>query len=152
MLKNATLAPEGESLLIQPTVVVHLTSKANYSHCQNDICHMKASLANLGRSACISNFICSVLNDNPCGDFGLELTYSQGKTQDVCFVGELHRETLNASASLEVDLWYGKAKKKDISCFFWCTKDGHLPKPPQNLVDKSFLLKLVSILPHHHVQ
>lgn len=74
------------------------------------------------------NFICTKLNGNICGDYGVQLNQNDGTPIDVCYVGEIHKGQLESPSSLNISVWFAPASLYEIRCYFWATKDGHLPK------------------------
>ena len=51
--------------------------------------------------------ICTTLEDNPCGDFGIDLNFSDNGSEKVCRQGQLHSDaSLSYQSTAEIKLWY----------------------------------------------
>ena len=75
--------------------------------------------------------MCTSLSGNPCGEYGVLLQHLD-QTKEVCFEGEIHRNTLEFYSQINISLWYlrGERFNFEIDCQFWCNTDEN-QTPPQ---------------------
>ena len=142
-IENTSFTLLDQSLMTKPTTIYRIQSSS--ANCKESICERSVAFKNLGNSPCISNFICPVLNQNPCADFGIQLKYSDESVKDICIAGKLQQQTLETSESVQAVLWNAANVTYHATCFYWCTDDGHLPnlRPDKNVAD-DLILQLVT--------
>ena len=90
---------------------------------------------------CTFGLICSDLEGNICGDYGLTVsTAAAAEAVDVCHAGELYSGPVDNIHGVELKLWYHNGTRFRAACHFWCTGDGSLPKKESRNVDVAQLL------------
>ena len=110
--------------------------------CEDRKCYVRTQLKWNGQENCTFGFICSRLEGNSCGDFGLEL--ERDETDQVCHASKLHSLTLSTGDETKINLWYSGNFSSEIACYYWCTHDGRIPqKPESQKLDKNVLDDLV---------
>ena len=123
-------------------------------YCNAALCHQKYRFEWRGRRGCESNFVCSRLDGNVCGDFGVALSYgltgvqlSSRRDAEVCQAGRAHRGNVTDGRALEIQLWYRRGAQFQVECFMWCTPGGRLPANPHGPpVDVTTVISLGSEL------
>ena len=55
------------------------STNSNIPVCEEGICNYALTFKWVGENICKSNVICTKLDDNPCEDFGITLTYPDSK-------------------------------------------------------------------------
>ena len=86
------------------------------------------------------------MTGNPCGDYTLSLEFPENEAEDVCTEGVLHKGELEENESLTMDLWFQDSSYFSLTCYLWCTEDGHLPKESiqaSNSSESNWFLSLV---------
>ena len=92
---------------------------------------------------CKSNFLCSKLSGNPCGDYGIEVSDSLG-SKDVCLVGDLYKGQVERGEAFTIKIWASDENDVDFNCFLYCTENGELPDlDPESVVDLEFVAELL---------
>ena len=123
------LGQSSELFVINPITVYHLTVNQS-GRCSSGRCKMTNSYTfNYKQgSSCKFKFICSRLGGNVCGSYGVDLIL-HNDTFSPCHHGQLKTGRLDSGMSLSMELWYTDQSLLDVACYFWCSKDGHMPKP-----------------------
>ncbi|TRY78589.1 hypothetical protein TCAL_04995 [Tigriopus californicus] len=149
---SLTTIPNGR--VVSPVYVYHTSNaKSTLPSCLHDRCSVSYSFTNMGRKPCQASMICSSLNGNVCGDFGMYFNVvnsdangnpDPGPKFQVCQKGQLFRTSLPKSSSVELNLWYDGDADLLASCFFWCTADGTLPqRQSTNSINDNLILQLL---------
>ncbi len=109
-------------------------------YCDASLCHQKYRFQWHGRRPCQSNFVCTSLSGNVCGDFGVKLLYGRinasslggreeaDRVADVCRERTVYEAEVADGHSLEIRLWYRDDAEFRAECFVWCTAEGALPQ------------------------
>lgn len=157
LIRNISLTSLPSGQAVSPVYVYHTSSAKNtLPACLHDRCSVSYTFTNMGRKACQASLICSSLNGNVCGDFGLDFNVvnrdangnpEPGPEFQVCQKGHLFRTTLGKSSSVELNLWYDGDSDLMATCFFWCTADGALPqRKSSNSINDNLILQLVCFI------
>ena len=111
-------------------------------YCDADLCRQKNRFEWHGRSDCQSNFVCTRLDGNVCGDFGVTLSYgltgaelTSREDTEVCQERYSYKGAVSDGHSLEIQLWYRRGTEFQAECFMWCTAEGGLPDVPAQVID-----------------
>lgn len=112
-------------------VVIYQTRIAigDLDGCTADKCYRSFKFQTRSKESCQFAFVCSRLEEEPCGDFGIELAYpAMGSASDqVCHPGAIHRSKLESGETANITLWHMASAKVEAQCFAWCTQDGQIP-------------------------
>ena len=81
---------------------------------------------------CKSSFVCGKLDGNSCGDFSVDVQDSSDKPMQICMTGEVYQGHVDQGGEFLIDLWYSEGSVFNVSCYLWCTQDGHVPKTNEN--------------------
>ena len=76
---------------------------------------------------CNGSLICTQMEGNACGTFGISLVSDQGK-QDVCHAGVEHYFSMRFFSSVDVEVWMVKGEKFALNCMLWCSEEGEVPE------------------------
>ena len=115
-------------VLIYNTIIKRDDGSVQNCSVEEDKCQQEYSFKQWHSSSCQFNFVCSQLEENPCGDFGLSLNVgNEDKNEDVCHPGIIHSAELRHKTSVKIGLWQMKSAAIDAQCYAWCTPDGTLP-------------------------
>ena len=95
--------------------------------------------------------MCDHLDGDVCAEFGLELEIldrdrdSSETGLEICNTQVVYGATVNTSNTLRVNFW-SSFEKHDFNfrCYFWCTRDGKVPKSPGFIYTDDFLWHLFS--------
>jgi hypothetical protein len=124
-------------------------------YCDTELCHQKYRFQWHGRNPCHSNYVCTELEGNICGDFGVSLSYrlpgdsfgqkGEERVTDVCYEQYVYEGTVTDEHSLEIKLWFHPDAVFHAECFIWCTTEGNLPdKVKEPEVDAEEIINIVS--------
>ncbi len=82
-------------------------------------------------SSCSVNFVCSGINGDVWGSFGISVEDSYGSRHRVFKDGAVYHTELEADDTLEVLFWISShnVAVDPIKCFLWCGSQGALPDP-----------------------
>ncbi len=158
MLETIRLSNEtGRATPLSPRLVYHF-SVADPPPCNKTdggLCALTSAYRWLrSNDTCRLNVVCSRLDGNACGSYGVRVTTGDGKeekdTTDLCQVGEhLKTDLTGERDSLIVDYWYAAGNKNGstAACYFWCAASGdELPSTaPVQRVEPQVILPLVSV-------
>lgn len=98
---------------------------------------------NSRKEKCSSHLLCSSLNGNICGDFGLHLDKAN-QSKCVCYEQKCYLGSVEPGHHFNISLWNYSDAEFEAECFFWCTETGQLPPaPPNKSKDKNILNQLV---------
>jgi hypothetical protein len=135
---------------LSPRTIYHISIEADSHTCD------KGSKCGLGRrfqwhrpnETCQFNFVCSRLDGNVCGSYGVRVTTGAGGdgsgVTDICRVGEHLKTDLNGGDEVDVGYWFTE-RAETAACYFWCTADGALPQADYvDRVDPTVIEALVS--------
>ena len=115
------------------------------SPCTEDRCQITSVLQYVASDSCDYTFVCSVLDGNICGSYGVEIDHSVEEEQDVCNQGEIFNGTLLSGQTLAVSLWYTQhMTAKDPNCYLWC-RDPKERNKTDTFIDEDTLRDLVSL-------
>ena len=97
---------------------------------------------------CKASFICTHLDYNICGDYGIKISTSGGDSGSVCYENYISQATVEPGTEMEMELWYESGAKFNATCYFWCTEDGNLPSKfdDSNFASDDLLENLVKIV------
>lgn len=60
--------------------------------------------------------ICPTLEDNPCGDFGIDLDFSSGESEQICRERQLHSNAaISQKDSAGIKLWFSRGSNYRVS-------------------------------------
>ena len=94
-------------------------------------------------NTCQSRFVCSKLEGNICGNYGLRVTDNSGH-KDICYSSSDFQGHVNSGKALHVAIWHLHKPDMDLSCYVWCTENGSLPEPSEGQpVSTEFLQEIV---------
>jgi hypothetical protein len=112
--------------------------------CGNSRCELVAEFVWRGRDHCHSTLLCTVLDGNICGDYGMV-----AGNVTVCHEGVDYEDSLESGQMYDVRAWYAAAwpdSHRGAECYFWCTSDGGAPPAPGAKIDSALINSLVNIL------
>ena len=140
------LLPNGGSQTISvSSQMVYEVSGDGSQGCQGTkLCKSQKSFMWHHKSRCISSFICTQLNGNVCGDFGISLMYgpdskSKKFSSMSCFEENRYLGLLKDDNHLHIYQVHKKWHQYNVTCYFWCTSDGQLPQPLPSYPESSIV-------------
>lgn len=98
---------------------------------------------------CQARFLCTLLDNNVCGDYGLNVKKDESSAADhggdLCYRNRMEKWTMNQGQNSTLELWWYPGTEFQATCYLWCSKDGNAPMAPNNSpISKDLLLSLVS--------
>ena len=110
-------------------------------------CEISTDLQYFATGSCDFTFVCSVLDGNPCGSYGIKVGLAnEEEDHDVCNVGQTVNGTLTSGQTLEVSLWYTEhMTAQDPKCYLWCRDplERNKTEKNSNSIDEDTLKDLV---------
>ena len=81
-------------------------------------------------ATCKSRFVCTKLDGNVCGDYGIRVSDSAG-VSEICHPTSSYYGTVGNGKAFHLSLWHLLPRPNmQLSCYVWCTEDGSLPSGP----------------------
>jgi hypothetical protein len=119
---------DGTFLAISPRTFYSLQlNRTSLPDCPEESvkCSHSYSLKWLWDNECQANFVCSRLEGNVCGDYGVGVAFGDQQEADVCYAKEVHSGRLEFYSVAEISIWYLDAADDFlIDCHFWCAGNG----------------------------
>lgn len=144
---------EDNFMFISTSSVYHIEANTtSVKPCEDERCVASVVLASLRSGEDECSFACSEMSGESCGSYGLMLSKAHrdrgNETSYMCWASRLYRALLGNGNHLEVLLWYEADSQFSLSCYVWCSEDGHLPRKPtgEDLMGTDFFLDLVRFL------
>ena len=116
------------TVFLSPIKVEHITvNSIPMKSCGDNVCEHSRTLKWQGKGSCTFGFTCPILKGNPCGEYGLSLSY-QSEHDQLCFTNTVRKHNIQSGDEMSVQLWYQKdAPSLSFSCYAWCTSSGDIP-------------------------
>lgn len=119
---------------------------ADTAGCNATKCWKREQFHWLQEDSCTATFVCSHMETNVCGDFGVVLGHPIHEDKNYCFPKEHYSQLLQTNDRLDIGIWYIREAVFSLRCYFWCTETGAYPAEPKPKVDGTFLERLVCTL------
>ena len=120
--------------------------------CTSKLCTCTSSLAWYSELGCHANFMCTVMNGNACGDFGIQLSHKNSSKTDICNKNKIFTKQLSSLDYLTIDLWHTPTSRFDVVCHAWCSsRDGSNQVPPKQQGADVVLQPLLEDIALHQV-
>lgn len=114
--------------------------------CDSSKCWKTQQFHWLQEDNCTASFVCSTMEYNVCGDFGVVIGQEGYEDRDYCFPREHFSRVLQQNDRLDINIWFIQGVNFRLKCYLWCTESGDFPREPKPKVDGAFLEKLVRYL------
>jgi hypothetical protein len=118
-----------------------LLKSSNQSKCYKQQCSEELSLTWLYKEPCNFKTICTDLQGNICGDYGVQVVYSISKIQDICFPNLTYSGEM--IENITVKLWYSKGSSYMVDCYSWCETNIDFGISQSQLASQQLLVDLV---------
>ena len=148
-VRPVKLGPSVPSQAVSPHQVFFANQSQNDAgSCENERCFQRFKFVNHGQDSCQAQVICTQLEGNVCGDYGVTLLRTgqvQEEIKHLCYEKELTSQTVSSQGSLEMIVWFLPGAEFIAQCYLWCTGDGELPSAkPES--DDGLIEKLVAVV------
>ena len=109
-------------------IVYHIKENLGDAYCLQDKCVMQHQFKWLREGNCSFKLICSKLTGHVCGNYGVDLDFSNGAESSVCQQGQFYGHAMVSREEVTVSVWHaGVMENNEVACYFWCTEDGQVP-------------------------
>ncbi len=144
-VKDLALVPDPTSIAISPATIYHLelppAAQLEGKNADNDDGELFSRLHWNGfgdaDGACNFSLVCPTLEGNPCGSYGITITYSSGLVdqepvvQAVCHAGRYYVGQLEPTHTATIEVWqHEEAADVSAHCYMWCSESGEAPTRP----------------------
>lgn len=127
------------------SAVISSLSSSDGVVCEGDKCSSRISLNWKKTTSCKSTTLCTTLNDNVCGDYGIVVGEGGRDLGNICYKNRFYSHLVSPEKSqTTIDLWWYQGAKFQATCYFWCTADGSVPASPSGIpISNEMLVSLV---------